>query len=68
MSPAPEIFQAKIQETLLGLPGVECIADDILIYGCGDTVEQAERDHDRNMLALLERCRERNLRLNDEKL
>ena len=68
VSPAPEIFQAKIQETLLGLPGVACIADDILIYGCGDTVEQAEHDHDRNMIALLERCRERNLRLNDEKL
>ena len=48
----------------LGLPGVACIADDIFIYGCGDTVEQAEL----NMIAFLERCRECNLRLNDDKL
>jgi len=63
-----KFFQAKIQETLLGLPGVACTADNILIYGCSDTTEEAERNHDMNMIALLERCRKRNLCLNDEKL
>jgi len=53
---------------LTGLRGVACIADDILVYGCGDTVDEATADHDRNLIALLDRCREKNLHLNDEKL
>ena len=44
------------------------IADDILIYGCGDSQEDADRDHDRNLVDLLERCHEKNLKLNPEKL
>jgi len=68
ISPAPQIFQAKLQQALEGLKGVESIADDILVFGCGDTQEEADFDHDRNMIALLERCRERNIRLNGEKL
>jgi len=49
---------------------VHIIADDtgIFILGCGDTMEEASADHDRNLLPLLERCRERNLRLNKGKL
>ena len=35
--------------------GVACIADDILIYGVGDTIEDAMQDHDRNLTSLLER-------------
>ena len=38
------------------------------IAGCGDTEEGAEADHDRNLKAFLERARERNLRLNADKL
>jgi hypothetical protein len=68
ISPSPEIFQARIHAVLRGLKGVACIADDILIYGCGDTDEEANMDHDRNLIALLDRCREVNLHLNDEKL
>ena len=34
--------------------GVACIADDILIYGVGDTIEDAMQDHDKN-LKLLQR-------------
>ncbi|XP_055527227.1 uncharacterized protein K02A2.6-like [Wyeomyia smithii] len=30
---APEIFQLKLQEAIEGLDGVECIADDVLVYG-----------------------------------
>ncbi len=68
ISPSPEIFQARVHAALTGLAGVTCIADDILIYGCGDTVEEAEADHDHNLIALMEHCREKNLHLNDEKL
>ena len=68
ISPAPEIFQARMHQLLEGLKGVACIADDILVYGCGDTVDEATADHDNNMIALLERCRERDLHLNKDKL
>lgn len=68
ISPAPELFQRKMHELLAGLVGVACVADDILCYGCGATLEEARIDHDRNMIALLNRCRERDLHLNPAKL
>ena len=42
-----KIFQSRLNEALEGLQGVLCITDDILIYGCSDTMEEAEKDHDR---------------------
>ena len=36
-----------------GLTGVECVADDILVWGVGDTVEEAEKYHSRNLEALI---------------
>jgi len=68
ISPAPEIFQARMHQLLERLLGVACIADDILVYGCGDTVEEALADHNNRMIALLDRCREHDLRLNKDKL
>ena len=68
ISTAPEEFQRRQHEVLEGLPGVEVIADDILVYGSGDTKEQADLDHDRNLIGLLERARLCNLKLNKQKL
>ena len=68
ISSAPEEFQRRMHTTLQGLSGVEVIADDILVYGCGDTEEEYQRDHDENLLHLLQRARERNLKLNKKKL
>ena len=42
--------------------------DDILVTGAGDDVTEATRDHDANLLALLQRCREKGVRLNRDKL
>ena len=42
--------------------------DDFLIVGCGTTDEEAAIYHDKNMRAFLDRARERNLRLNAEKM
>lgn len=50
---APEIFQTKLQEIIHGLKGVECLADDLLIYGRGETFEEALVDHNRNLEKLL---------------
>jgi hypothetical protein len=67
VSPAPEIWQARIHAALSGLKGVYCIADDILITGSGSDIATAEHDHDKNLIALLDRCREKGLKLNKEK-
>ena len=50
------------------LPGVEVIADDILIYGCGSTKEKYMQDHDANLRRLLQRTREQYLKLNRKKV
>jgi len=68
ISPAPEIFQARMHDALSGLKGVACIADDILIAGAGETEAEATIDHNRNLRALLNRCREKGIKLNQEKL
>lgn len=68
VSVAPEIYQRKQHELLSGLAGIEPIADDILVVGCGDTDAEAELDHDKNLSALMERCRAVGLRLSERKL
>ena len=68
ISVSPEIFQRRLLECLVDLQGIACIADDILVYGCGETLAEAKVDHDRKLIALLDRCRERNIRLNLKKL
>ena len=65
---APEEYQRRIHESLQGLKCIEDIADDILCVGEGDTYENAAKDHDRNLIALLERCRQKNITLNPKKL
>lgn len=68
ISSAPEIFQTKLQEIIQGLKGVECLADDLLIFGCGDTLQEALEDHNANLEKLLVRLQENNVRLNRSKL
>ena len=66
ISVAPEEFQRRIDDNL-GLEGLKAIADDILIWGDGDTTEEATPKHDKRLLALLERCQQKNIKLNMEK-
>ncbi|RXN31866.1 Retrovirus-related Pol poly from transposon [Labeo rohita] len=68
VSVAPEIYQRKQHELLMGLRGIEPIADDILVVGCSDSDAEAESDHDKNLRALMERCRAVKLRLSEKKL
>ena len=55
-------------EHLLDWKKIACIADDILVYGCGNNVEEAAVDHDKKLAALLNRCRMAGIRLNQGKL
>lgn len=50
------------------MTGVKPIHDDILIYDCGDSDEEASADHDKNLEALFQRCREKNIKLHRVKL
>ncbi|XP_014678323.1 PREDICTED: uncharacterized protein LOC106818112 [Priapulus caudatus] len=51
-----EIFQKRLKTTLEGLESTECIADDIIVWGGGDSMEEARRDHDKNLEALMFRA------------
>lgn len=68
IAPAPEIFQIKLQEVIEGLKGVECIADDLLVYGVGDTLEEALSNHNKCLEALMCRLEQKNVKLNKSKL
>ena len=48
------------------MEGVKAIVDDILIWG-DDSFEEATASHDKRLLALLERCHQKNIKLNKEK-
>ena len=68
LSVSSEIFQKRVHQALEGMSGALDIADDILVYGVGNNEEEATADHNRNLEALLQRCSERNIALNRDKL
>jgi hypothetical protein len=65
---ASEEYQRRQTQHITDLQGVEVVADDHLVYGCGDTIEDAIRDHDTNLQKLLQRAREVGLKFNSEKM
>ena len=50
-----------------GAKVVVVIADDFVIVGYGNTPAEWQSDHEQNVRAFLDRCRERNLKLNKKK-
>ena len=65
---APEIFQRRMHELIEGLSGVEVVADDFVVVGRGETTDDAMKDHDANLEALLQRCAEKGIKLNPDKI
>ena len=68
VSPAPELFQARLHAAVNGLKGVASVADDLVCVGVGETEAEATLDHNRNLRALLNRCRKSGIKLNKHKL
>ena len=68
LSVSSEIFQKRLLQSLEGLTGIACIADDILIYGVGDSLEEAAADHNNNLNLLMHRCQAKGIKLNHEKM
>ena len=64
--PAEE-FQRRLMKTLEGLDGGVPIFD-ILVFGVGDTKEEALLDHDVKLGALFGRCPAKGIKLNRDKL
>ena len=67
VSLGPEEYQRRQHEAPEGLAGVVSKGDDILVFGSGDSIEVAEKDHDINLWNLMLRCREVNRKLNPKK-
>ncbi|KAI8728135.1 RNA-directed DNA polymerase [Biomphalaria glabrata] len=63
LSVSGEIFQKKLTKALLGLEGCINVADDIVIVGCGQFKEEAEKDHSDK----LRRLREKHIKSNETK-
>ena len=59
---AQDIFQSKLDAIFIGMEGVTGIADDMIITG------RNNQEHDSNLLAFLEKCKQNNLTLNSEKI
>ena len=57
---AQDIFQSKPDSIFIGMGGVTGIADDMVITG------RDEMEHDRNLLAFMEKCMSNNLTLNSQ--
>ena len=65
---ASEEYQMRMQEALEGIENMAIVADDILIFGKGNTKEEAERNHDKTLHEVLKRCQETGLKLNKDKI
>jgi len=68
LSVSSEIFPKRVNQAFEGLKGILDTTDDILVYGVGKELDEASEDHGRNLKALLQRCRERGIALNKDKL
>ena len=55
-------------ESLSGLENVFVIADDILVVGRGKTTSEAMKNHDKCVKKLFDRLKEKNIKINFEKI
>ena len=62
LSVSSEIFPKHLHQELHGVPGVKCIADDVLIHGTNDA------DHESNLERFMDRCQQKSIKPNSQKL
>ena len=65
---APVVFERCLDESLEGLENITVIHYDIVIFMFGDSIEEATTSYDLALRALLDRCRERGLKLTKKKI
>ena len=54
VSVASEIYQKKLNQALDRLDGLLTVHDNMVVYGVGETKEEATEDHNKNLKAFLE--------------
>ena len=67
ISTASEEFQQRLYDALERLEETVCIADYRLIFGEGETLEEAEKNHDKHFWETLQSAREKCLKFNATK-
>ena len=60
----PEEYQRRKHEFLDGFNN----AYDICVFGCGNSKEEADLDHDKTLTSLLEKCSKQDLRLSAKEI
>ncbi|CAH2285941.1 Hypothetical predicted protein [Pelobates cultripes] len=61
ISPAPAVWQRTMDKLLAGIPGTQCLLDDMLVTG------KSEEEHKQNVEAVLQRLMEYGLKVNLDK-
>jgi len=62
-----EEFLKRLNQAWDDIDGIVCVADDILVYGVGDTTKDAMEDHQKKLTLLLQRCTNLGIKLNKAK-
>ena len=65
--PSAAIFHETLRRDLEGMRNVKNIADNIIVWGVGDTIEKARRDHFECLKAVFELFKRKGLTLNRKK-
>ena len=69
ISSAPEKFQRRLHDVLIGMEGVVNIANDIIVISrCAWSLEDTTKDHDHTVLNLLARLSQHNFKLNPDRI
>ena len=55
------------KDALEGLERIEIIADDILVCGCGDTLQEATKSHDRHLKTAIGKMPQNEVKIEQEK-
>ena len=68
ISSGAEEYPRRQKEILEGLENVAVVADHLLVFGCGECLQETHRNHDQDLTEVLEHCRKNNLKLNKKKV
>lgn len=67
LKPLGKAVQKRLTEALHDLKSIICVADDIVVVGRGNTKEAADKNNAENISELQQRCKEKNIHLNEKK-
>ena len=66
-TPSSAICHEVLRRDLQGIPCAINIADNIMVFGCGDSLEEAQKDHDKTLKDVFEMFRRTGMTINKKK-